>query len=255
MSYLNDIIKCYDLTIEDLTNEEIDQLLQLIAHSKKTYPFLIQCIESNRYPYTVMVIASKVGMYIPPIKRYGLATYKYFIRNLKYYENVLQRDQTKYMSPNIHEIYLSDNPIEYLQKFRDDEILIPGIIFSRNYKTRMEMLNRYINENFFSHGRFILLGTNKELYNITPLFSFDFKTQRKTIDLTEVKELVSSGKLHALALFSLYIEIYKFMNQYRRNDCSVIIWDDFKSIIGMIDKKIKDEWKIDESNYLGFLKI
>ena len=60
--YVIDIFSAYGLTPTGLTSEEIFVVLSNIFETKKTFRYLLEVIKSNRYPYTVMMLASKIKM-------------------------------------------------------------------------------------------------------------------------------------------------------------------------------------------------
>lgn len=159
----HDILLAYGLSPGGLNEDEITNLISNITQSKKTFSALQEAVNSNRYPYTIMKIAAKVGMFIPPRKRIGLEAYKFFIHNIKYYDNTFERCGQQV--PNLYDIYMSKDRINLLMKFRDNEILRPGFRFSRNYSNRKEMITNFINNNILTHGQFSLESNSRKAYS------------------------------------------------------------------------------------------
>lgn len=132
--------------------------------SKNTFRYILDVYYSNKHPYTVMIIASKVGMYIPPKKRVGLRAYKFFLDNVKYYENVVERPLSIKEVP-FESICLSKNKTQLLSYYRDDEIFRKGYKYSRDYDDRIKALEFFLDMNFLKYGEFTLLTNNIKAYS------------------------------------------------------------------------------------------
>ena len=158
----SDILNAYDLSASGLSPSEISTILENLQLHRKTYSYLEEAVKSNRYPYTVMLVAAKIGMYIPPRKRLGIAAYKFFISNIRYYEATFERADQEV--PGLYTIYMAKDKVNMLMKFRDDEILKAGYQFSRNYSSRLDMINKFIAENISVYGYFSLDSNSRKSY-------------------------------------------------------------------------------------------
>lgn len=162
-SYLYDVLAAYGLPGKLFNSTILTQLKK-----KSSFPYLWEVIISDRYPTTVMLLASKIGMYIPPRFRVGLASYNFYVANVKYYETVIERlsnTDHKFQVPDFNEIYLATDRYAFLLQFRDDEILQAKYRFSRNYTDRGSMIKKFIVDNFVSFGEFTLLTTSRSSYS------------------------------------------------------------------------------------------
>lgn len=160
---INDVFSAYRLSSIGLSNGEISRLLDNIKQVKKTFPYLLEAINSNRHPRTIMIIGAKIGMYIPPRKRVGIDAYNFFLNNIKYYEATFERINQQV--PTLYEIYMSKDRVGLLMKFKDDEIMKPGYKFSRNYSSREEMINNFIKNNILPYGEFKLESNSRRVYS------------------------------------------------------------------------------------------
>jgi len=145
----------------------INDVITEFSEIKKSYIYLIDAIMSNRYPYTIMVMGGKIGMHIPPKYRYGYHAYMYFIHNIKYYDSILYRPPNLKLEFNLGDLHTCIDPVEFLMKYRDDEILKSGYIFERNYDKRIDMINTFLKYNYFNYGYFILLYDDPKMYDNT----------------------------------------------------------------------------------------
>jgi hypothetical protein len=161
-SYIMDIFLAYGLCPSSLNETEISKIIDNISQVKKTYPFLLEAVNSNRYPYTIMNISAKFGMFIPPRKRIGLDAYNFFLNNVKYYESTF--DRVSQQVPNLYEIYMANDKLNLLMKFRDDEILKHPYQFTRNYANRKDMIQSFIDNNITIHGQFSLNINTRKVY-------------------------------------------------------------------------------------------
>jgi len=192
-TYIRDIFRAYGLSTSGLNHEE--QLIVLIELSKlrRTFNFLKEVIESDRYPRTVMLLASKVGMYIPPFRRIGLRAYEFYLANIKYYETVLERPSMELRIPSLNEIFMAKDRISFLMRCRDDEILRPGYKFSRRYDDRREMIKKFITDNILPLGEFRLQNNSRSSYS----------SKTKTIIYNDTKTTISYSVAELLKLFDL----------------------------------------------------
>jgi len=161
-SYIMDIFLAYGLCPSGLNETEISKIVDNISRVKNTYQFLHEAVNSNRYPYTIMTISSKFGMFIPPRKRIGLDAYDFFLNNIKYYESTF--DRVSQQVPNLYEIYMANDKVSLLMKFRDDEILKHPYKFTRNYSDRKDMIQSFIDNNITIHGQFSLDINTRKVY-------------------------------------------------------------------------------------------
>lgn len=184
-----DYLLAYGLSSFGLDSNELTSLYQQLKQTKRTFPFLEEAILSNRYPYTIMVIAAKIGMYIPPRRRVGIATYQFFINNIQYYEATFERESIG-RPPNIYEIAMSRDKIGLLSRYRDNEILQPGYKFTRNYSARREMIESFIANNITVHGQFKLESCSRRSYSTKArVISYNDLTTKLQYSTTELLSL------------------------------------------------------------------
>ena len=119
-SYIRDIFSAYGLSVSGLKQEEKLQFLTDISNTKKTFPYLREAIQSDRHPHTIMLLSSKIGMYIPPRKRVGLLAYGFYLLNVKYYEAVLERPLETVKIPSFYDIFMAKDRITFLMGYRED---------------------------------------------------------------------------------------------------------------------------------------
>lgn len=191
-SYIIDIFSAYGLCPSGLNDNEIAKIIDNITRTKKTFPFLQDAVQSYRYPYTIMIIAAKIGMFIPPRRRVGLDAYTFFIANIKFYEATFERAHQQV--PNLYEIYMSNDRVGLLMKFRDEEILQQCYKFSRNnYSTRKEMIDSFIENNVSIYGQFSLENNSRTVY----------ATKVKVISYQEGQQKLTYSTNEFLLLFDL----------------------------------------------------
>jgi len=157
------LIVSYGLKLVGLGPSEISDLAGKIRETKFTSKLIASVWKSNRYPYTVMFLAARVGMYIPPIHRVGFKAFEFFIHNIRYYEATFYRHGRPF--PSTEEIFLSNDQINLLMKFRDDEILQNGVKWSPKYNDRKEMLHKFIEDNINVRGVFHLDPNSRSSYS------------------------------------------------------------------------------------------
>jgi hypothetical protein len=191
LSHVTDLFTAYGLCPSGLSDDEINKIINNISQNKKTFPYLQEAIYSNRYPYTIMTISAKIGMFIPPRKRVGLDSYLFFLANIKCYEATFER--VGQHVPTLYEIYMAKDKVGLLMKFRDDEILKSNYKFSRNYSTRKEMIENFIENNINVYGQFTLENNCRTIYS----------TKAKTITYTEKENKCSYNSNEFLQLIDL----------------------------------------------------
>ena len=164
-----------------------------------------------------MIIASKIGMHIPPKQRVGPKAYKFFRDNIKYYEVTFDRGSEA--PPTLQDIYMSRNRVNYLMKFRDEEIVKKGTRFTSDYNDRLEMIKDFIRDNVSVHGEFGLANNSRHSYT----------TKAKVITFTNgsgvreysVKELIlqlGPNNFAPIALYRLRQLILEKLEQWRHRD-------------------------------------
>ena len=160
LEYKYNIMQAYDY-VDNYSLIELNEKVALLSKTKKTYSNLVSVLYSNRYPYTIMLIAANIGMYIPGSKRYGIATFDFYLSNVKYYETLIARTHI----PSLKDIYLNDNKYEFLLTLKDDQILIQNYIYSINYSDRKTMIKNFIKTNIDIYGYFSLPSNTRSFYN------------------------------------------------------------------------------------------
>ena len=159
--YVVDIIRAYKLSAIGCSELELKNLSLSLSKIKKTFTHLKNVVSSTRYPYVVMEKSAKIGMYIPPRQRCGILAYEFFINNIRHYETVRNRVKV----PPKEDLYLASDPFDLLLSMRDDQILVKGYKFTRNYTDRTEMIKDFIRNNLLTLGRFELPSNVKESYD------------------------------------------------------------------------------------------
>ena len=262
LSYIMDIFLAYGLCPSGLSEIEISKIVENISRVKKTFTFLQKAVNSNRHPYTIMTISSKFGMFIPPRKRIGLDAYNFFLNNIKYYESTF--DRVSQQVPSLYEIYMANDKVNLLMKFRDDEILKPPYKFTRNYNTRKDMIQNFIDNNITIHGQFSLdintrkvygskakvityqEGDNKKLYSTDEFFLL-IDHQRSVI-WKDSREAFSRLSLHHLRQ-----QILEKSNQWKNRD-SAFQYNgppELYNILCILENMLINESRNDVSAYLG----
>lgn len=227
----HDYLLAYGLTPSGLSPSEVKATYHQLRQTKRTFPFLEEAILSNRYPYTIMVIAAKIGMYVPPRKRVGVTTYNFFINNVRYYETVFDRSGSGEQVPSIYEIAMSKDKVAFLSRFKDNEILRPGYKFSRNYTTRREMINNFITNNIIVHGQFRLENCSQPTYGtkvkVVIYEDTAVRLQYSTNDLLSLcdmsrgvvwKDHSANVPFSQLSLHHLRQQILERLEQWRQRD-------------------------------------
>ncbi len=155
-----EIVRAYGL-IDNYSDEELNKKVKMISEMKKTYPNLLKVLYSNRHPYTIMLLASNIGMYIPGSKRHGIIAYQFYLANVKYYETVITREQI----PTLKDIYMNDDKLSLLLSMKDDQILVSNYTYTINYSDRLVMLKNFIKTNIDVYGYFELRSNTRSIYN------------------------------------------------------------------------------------------
>jgi hypothetical protein len=162
-SWKQDLLLAYGLSPVGLSPEAIDKAVSQLQTAKKTTKIIEQVWRSDRYPYTIMLICAKFGMYIPPVHRVGMTAYKFFLRNIRYYEAGFSRKGKVYPTPE--ELFLAKDRVGLLMQFRDDEILRAGVKWDSNYSDRRQMLIKLIEDNISVRGEFAIESNSRSSYS------------------------------------------------------------------------------------------
>ena len=158
-SWNSEILMTYGLKTSVNESQTMDKLKQ----TKGTFKIISEVWNSNRHPYTVMIIAAKVGMYIPYIHRTGILAFNFFMKNIRHYEHTFRRKNKLY--PSSIEIFLSRNKLDLLMQFRDDEILTNGVKWDSDYSDRKDMLTKFIQNNVNSRGVFYVESCSRSSFS------------------------------------------------------------------------------------------
>lgn len=215
LDYDPDYITAYQLSVIGCTSKELIDLCSELRQAKRTFSLLEEAVLSDRHPYTIMMIAGKVGMYIPPRKRIGINAYNFFVSNIHYYDNVNQNANAL----NIREILLSRDRIGFLMRFRDNEILKAGYKFSRNYSSRLEMIQNFINSNVLIHGEFRLESNSRHLYGTKAKVIHYIKgEERVRYSTSELFSVLNEKGFSKLSLHHLKQQILEKLEQWKHRD-------------------------------------
>jgi len=172
MSADQDIFLAYGLYQTGLTKNQIQEKINYLSKFKKTYPFLYSVVFSDRHPSTIVQEASKIGMFIPIAKRYGINAYNFYINNINNYEVVFERQNSTY--PTHEDIIRSNDKYKLLSMYRDEEIFSNGHCTIFNYDDRRDMLEKYIKDNYLSLGHFSIDSNSRSIYSYTlPLITYN----------------------------------------------------------------------------------
>lgn len=215
---LPEIFQAYDLDVSGLNESQTNKLFTQ-ASRNPTFPYVIEAVNSNRHPYTIMAIGAKLGMFIPIRRRTGIHSYNYFMSNIKYYEHVLTSAHTKI--PTLMDIYMSRDRLNMLMQYRDDQILQNGYRFSRNFETRKDMLTNFIKYNILTYGEFILDSNHMSSYNTdNKIISYYNDKSHLYYSTPEIIELITSHDNipNKLCLHSLRQQILEKFTQWRRRN-------------------------------------
>jgi hypothetical protein len=260
--YTIDIFAAYGLCPSGLNDDELHRVNNSIIQTKKTFPFLQEAVESNRYPYTIMSIAAKIGMFIPPRKRIGIDTYNFFVANIKYYEATFERASQQV--PTLYDIYMANDKVGLLMKFKDDEILRSNYKFSRNYSSRKEMIENFIENNINIYGQFVLENNSRGIYSSkVKCISYYEKKNRTTYSTNEFLSLVDFQRgviwknpqesFNRLSLHHLRQQILEKSSQWKNRD-SAIHYNgppELYSLLNVLENLLVNDIRNDVSAYLG----
>lgn len=270
VSHIIDIFFAYGLCPSGLSDDEIAKIGDSISQTKKTFPFLQEVVHSNRYPYTIMTISAKIGMFIPPRKRVGLDAYRFFLANIKFYESTFERATQQV--PTLYDIYMANDKVNLLMKFRDDEILCSNYKFSRNYSTRKEMIENFIENNIMIHGQFILENNSRKVYSTkAKVITYQEKQKKISYSTDEFLVLVdlqrgviwkeSQGFLTPredlaftrLSLHHLRQQILEKSNQWKNRDGAIQYNGpvELYNILVILENLLMNDIRNDVSAYLG----
>lgn len=157
-SDLADLFRAYGLGSSGVSSDQIKELLNHLGSTKRTWPFLQEAVDSNRHPVSCMKIAAKAGIIIPAKRRYGLNAYNHLLDNIKYYDSI--SDEVK--SLDLYEVYLSIDPIKFLMRYRDSDLIQVGFIPGLD---REEALRKFYRDTLEIYGTFTLESNSRSTYS------------------------------------------------------------------------------------------
>ncbi len=223
--FFREICIAYGL-MYNYTNDKFH--LSSLGEYRKTFQNLAKVLLSTRTPYTVMSLASEIGMYIPASKRYGLTAFEFYLNNLKYYDSVLL----------IKELPSAGIPsLNDLLSLPDNAILKERFMYTVGYSDRLAMLKRFLKDNFTEW--FELPSNSRTMYN-TKNASIFYKWVDS--DKTEKMEIFTTDDLLALLSGPDLSFISRYTRQ-RRQFSPLALLDLRTKIIEKICK-----WRIREAN-------
>ncbi len=246
--HIQEFFRSYGLSMIDIDQNKILEILSDISHKCSTFIYLREVILSDRQPYTIMILASKIGMYIPLSKRFGINTYEFYITNVRYYEKIITRNTEKLKIPSLYDIYMVKDRISFLLQYRDDEIIKPEYVFSDNYNTRIEMLNIFIKNNVNIYGNFRLECNFRSVYN-NDIKLITYYNDKLTINYT-TNELLDLFDLEYNKLWSCD---YGYKNKDKKYAFNYLCLHMLRQIIlEQLHKwnKMDYNYTIDKSNHL-----
>jgi len=263
-----DVFSAYGLTLTGMDEKTQVIYFQQLHLNKKTCPYLLEVIQSDRHPYTIMKLAHQIGMYIPPQQRTGLKTYQFYLQNIRYYEKVFERYHQPV--PDLYELYLAQDPVSILMKFRDEEILLPEFRFDRNYTDRKQMLTDFIVKNISGHGHFKLDSNSRRSYSSkAKVISYTEPGQKllystsdllKLIDLRrEViwKDSTYQAAFSRLSLHHLRQQILEKFEQWKHRDGYLQFSGppELARILSHLETLLVIDVRTDTGAYLGYPQI
>ena len=157
-SDLTDLCSAYSVECYGVSSDHLARILEHLSETKITWPALQEVLDSDRYPLTIMNIASKIGMIIPVRRRHGLETYRHFLENLYYYEEIIDEPRTL----DLYEVYIGISPVKMLLRYRDQDLVQVGFVPGNN---RLEALQKFIRDTLQIHGEFTLESNSRSLYS------------------------------------------------------------------------------------------
>lgn len=244
-NYFYDVMSAYGFPGK-ISSFEIFFTLQ----KKPSFPYLWEVILSNRYPTTIMLLASKIGMYIPPKFRVGLHSYNFYLANVKYYDLAISRlcRGDPLIAPTFSQIYLASDHYKFLIKFRDDEILQANYKFSRNYSDRSLMIKKFIDDNIIPFGEFSLLTNSQSAYNNraknikytegTTVLYYSTSEFIRAIDLRFHciwKNSSAKIRFKNLCLIKLRHQIFELITKWKNRDPSKSLPKELVTILSSLD--------------------
>lgn len=261
---ISEIFSAYKLPLTGLKNDQIKIYLNQLHSNKKTFPYLLDAVTSDRHPFTIMLISCKFGMYIPPKQRVGIKSYQFFINNVNYYETTFERSTETI--PNIESLILDPNPVKTLMKFRDDEILKTEHYFDRNYNDRRDMIEEFVRNNVAVNGNFDLVTNSRSCYssNAKTIIYTDpnIKVLYSCYDLLGLfdhgrgklwRDQYMNSEFNKLALANLREKILKKLAQWKNRDIAsgLSVPIELVKILENLDNLLVGESKTTTDAYLG----
>lgn len=215
---LNDILVSYHFDPLELSKSRCQKLLDELKKTKLTYPFILETVESDRTPETVLRHSEKIGMFIPAEHRYGLNAYLYYLNNVEEYEIVLDSDLTSKFPSQI-ELFVCENPITLLKQFKDYQIINSVDTLIKSFDSREDLLKSYIEANITSCGRFSVPINSIESYeNIDCKTVFFTKGDSiKSHSISDMIDKIDSGntKWDNLCMLHLRLVLLKKVSLWR----------------------------------------
>jgi hypothetical protein len=254
-----DFFLAYGLSLVNFNSEAEETLLHL-QKIKRTFPLLTEIIFSDRHPYTIMQIASRIGMYIPPKKRVGIFAYEFFIANVSYFEDVREQPD-----PSLYDIHQANDSLKFLMKFKDCQILKSGYKFSRNYNDRRSMLEKFINENILPYGKFKLVSHAQNVYDSkAQVITYTDHRKKQHFSVQDLLKRINqnndcseSGEKHPpfsnLSLLHLRQQILEQIEQWHHRDGSGknYVAPSLQNLLQYLETILQYEAKNEMSAYLG----
>jgi len=224
LSHDRTLLHVYRISDENLSEEIIFSLANQIQTSKKLAKYITQAWKSDRYPYTIMRIGAKIGIFFPYNVRFGTSTYLFFLNNLAYYEEAILYPKPN--PPTIQQIALSHDPVKLLMGYRDDQILKRSLVRSSGYLDRRDMLNDLVTVNYLGFGFFRLISNSRLCYDLNTrsivytepsqkiLYSVHDLLQLTDVDTKQVRKN-SRTYFKAIVVYQLHCQIYQKFSMWK----------------------------------------
>lgn len=247
MTNLDDILLAYHFDPSQISKTKCQKLLDELKKTKLTYSFVLETVESDRTPETVLIHSEKIGMFIPAEHRYGLNTYLYYLNNVEDYEIVLKSDPMAKFPSQI-ELFVCENPVALLKQFKDYQIINSVDTLIKSFSSRDDLLKSYVESNIMCYGRFSVPINSIETYEDEDCKTVFFTKgdNTKGYSISDMIDKIESGnsrwenltllhlRLILLKKVSLWRELY---SKYETPDSVIQLIDSLENHFSSLPEK------------------
>ncbi len=231
-STLNEaLLLVYGLSPVGMTEKEVTECSFQILQQKGTAKIVAEVWKSSRYPYSIMLTAAKIGMYIPPSHRWGSLTFDFFLKNIRWYEPTFNRKGK--IPPTPEELFLAKDRLGLLMQFRDDEILRNGAKWDLNYKDRKAMLEKFIEENVTFRGEFSIESNSRSSYSpYSRIILYSQKGLRLAFNIEELGKAIDTERR---SVWKSNNEFFDILSLVQLRKCILEKFGQWKDRVGYVD--------------------